>query len=352
MNISHIYLFSSFNTQGVSTRYRGTHVLKEMELMSGISHSFVYPGYKITEILRFILAFFGILFFRKRNSLIIYQKIHSKGIYTFLLKVLLKLKPGNTIYDTDDADYFRFPPENINHFMCNCGLCTVGSQALADYTREWNKNVLLLTSPIIIHNELKIKRNKILHIGWVGDYGMNDVETAPYSHKVSLGNIFFPILKDLKFEFKLTLLGIKNPKDKLEVEEYFKENTNIDLNIPMGIDWLDEIGLYRMIKDFDIGVSPMVDHEFNVAKSAFKAKQYLSCGVPVLASPIGENLKIVKDGYNGFICNTARCFRKKIIEFNEMKDTTYYQFRDNALLDIPKFRIDQYCRELLGYYSV
>lgn len=350
MKVNHIYLFSSFNTLGVSTRYRGTYILREMERECGITNSFVYPGYKTKEIFRFIRTFFGILFFRKKNSLIIFQKLHSSGIYTRLLKLLLKLKPENTVYDTDDADYIRFCDKNINHFMCKCELCTVGSQALADYTSKRNSNVLLLSSPIIKHNEIKADRNQKLHIGWVGDYGTNNESIAPYSHKISLGKILFPILKDLDFEFKLSLLGIKNPADKLEVEEYFKGNDKIELNIPMDIDWLDEIGLYKMMKEFDIGVSPMVDHEFNVAKSAFKAKQYLSCGVPVLASPIGENLKIVQDGYNGYICKGAECFQKRIIEFNAMSDAKYYKLRDNALKDMPNYRIDKYCRSLLEFY--
>lgn len=52
----------------------------------------------------------------------------------------------------------------------------------------------------------------------------------------------------------------------LEVENYFKQSKNITLSIPMDLNWLDEISLYKTIKDFDIGVAPMVDHEFNIAK--------------------------------------------------------------------------------------
>ena len=37
----------------------------------------------------------------------------------------------------------------------------------------------------------------------------------------------------------------------------------------------------------------MLNHPFNQAKSAFKAKQYLSCGIPVIASDVGENRKFV-----------------------------------------------------------
>jgi len=52
----------------------------------------------------------------------------------------------------------------------------------------------------------------------------------------------------------------------LEVENYFKQSKNITLSIPMDLNWLDEISLYKTIKDFDIGVAPMVDHEFDIAR--------------------------------------------------------------------------------------
>jgi len=350
MKISHIYLFSSFNTQGVSTRYRGTYMLAEMKDQCGINHSFVYPGYKPKEILGFLKTYISALVFRKRNSLIIFQKLHSNGLYTFLLKILLWFRPKNTIYDTDDADYIRFRDNNIHHFMCKCDVCTVGSTALANYAGKRNENVLLLSSPMIRHDEVKTKRNKILHIGWVGDYGMNSGYTAPYSHKISLKEILFPILHELSFEFKLTILGVKNPTDKLEIETFFKDRKNIRLNIPMDIDWLDEINIYRMIKDFDIGVSPMVNHDFNIAKSAFKAKQYLSCGVPVLASPVGENLKLIKDAYNGYICNNSEDFKSRIIEINDLSEIEYDKLLRNAFQGTPEFRIDNYCRILLSYF--
>ena len=351
MHIKHIYLFSSFNIQGVSTRYRGIYVLNELKDTFGLTSTFVYPGYRFREIIKFIKAYLSILLFRKKNSVIIFQKLHSKGIYTRLLKFLLRIRPSNTIYDTDDADYIRFEKDNIHHFMGHCKLCTVGSQALFEYTRKKNENVLLLGSPVINHNERKINRNKTLHIGWIGDYGMNNGSTAPYSHKISLTKLFFPILKDLSFTVKLTLLGIKDPDDKLEIEEYFKSCSNIELNIPENINWLDEQGLYHLIKEFDIGVSPMVHHEFNMAKSAFKAKQYLSCGVPVLASPVGENLNVIKDGYNGYICQTSQDFKHRIMEFHEMPDGQYQQLCDCALKDNPLYSIDRYCKDLIRYYS-
>lgn len=347
MKIKHIYLFSSYNIQGISNRYRGVYVLKELEKRHNIKSTFVYPGYTLKEIIRFFVAYINVLFSFRKDRIVIYQKLYSKGIYTRLLKILIKIKPKGTIYDTDDADYLRYYDKNIYYFMKHCKICTVGSKALFEFTKTYNDNVLLLTSPVLRHHEIKENRNKLLHIGWVGDYGLNKGFTSSFSHKISLNEILFPVLRELDFIFKFTILGIKNPDDKKEIECYFKGNTNIILDIPEDINWLDENSIYKRIKEFDIGVSPMVNHEFTVAKSAFKAKQYLSCGVPVLASPIGENLTFVKDGVNGFICKNSIEFKQRIIQISKMTNREYVELRNNTLIKFEDFSMKNYCEKLI-----
>ena len=125
MNIKHIYYFSRYNIQGISTRYRGLYILKEIKKNNGINYSFIYPSYQPKIIIQFLKIFLEILFARKQNSLIVFQKLHTNRIYTNLLKVLLKIKNKNTIYDTDDADYLRYKKENIHFFMQHANYCTV-----------------------------------------------------------------------------------------------------------------------------------------------------------------------------------------------------------------------------------
>lgn len=343
MNLKHIYFFSSFNINGISSRYRGLYFLKELHKEYNISSTFIYPGYKYQEIYLFLKTYLIVLFSNRKNNIVIFQKIHTKGIYSTLLKLLLFLRPKRTIYDTDDADYLRYYDKNIYYFMKNCQFCTVGSSFLQEYTRQFNEKVVLLTSPVIEHSIVKENKNKILHIGWVGDFGQNHKNSSPFSHKESLNKILFPILKEITFNFKFTLLGIKNPKDIIAIKDFFKNNKNITLDIPKNINWLDENSIYRRIKDFDIGLSPMLKNEFNIAKSAFKAKQYLSCAVPVLASPVGENNTFVIDGVNGFICKNGNDFKEKIIQINKMDLEKYNLLKENTSINKDNFSMKNYC---------
>lgn len=57
--------------------------------------------------------------------------------------------------------------------------------------------------------------------------------------------------------------------------------------------------------EFDIGIMPLPDNERARMKAGFKLLQYMSAGLPVVATPLGVNRDIVVHGWNGYHAETT-----------------------------------------------
>ena len=338
MQLKHIYWFGYYNNSVPSVRYRALIPLHQLHIERNITYDFVYPSYRLKQILHFIKIYFSVYFDRKPDAIIVFQKIYTKGIYARLLKLLLKKQPHFTIYDIDDAEYVRRPVETIHHLMLHCNCCTVGSNTLKTYAEKFNEKVYLLTSPVAIHQQIKLKRNAVFTIGWIGYFG---------AHYENFRTYILPIIAKLTFPVRLVILGITQVEQQDLLNKEFASHKHITLIAPLNINWFNEIAIYNEIVQFDIGIAPLLDTEFNRAKSAYKMKQYLSCGIPVLASPVGENLRFLQDGVNGFLCNSATDFYDKIVYMHNLSDFEYTNMSSAARAGLSEFSTDQYIDALI-----
>jgi glycosyltransferase involved in cell wall biosynthesis len=62
-----------------------------------------------------------------------------------------------------------------------------------------------------------------------------------------------------------------------------------------------EVGALHQL---DIGIMPLTDTLFERGKSGYKIVQYMACGLPSVASPVGANRSIVVHGQTGFLAST------------------------------------------------
>jgi len=335
-----IYWFAYYNLDSPSVRYRGKYPLDYLEKNYKINSRLIIPGYSISCIYKFISAFCSAFFFRRKNSMIVVQRINSNFIYARLLKLLVKLRPENTFYDLDDADYLVFPTQTIHFFLRNCSGVIVGSHELLKNLSGFNENILLNTSPTPDLKIVKEKKNQVFTIGWIGGFAGG--------HKQSLLEQFFPSLLNLPFPVQLVLLGVSSEAEQEFLREYFRDHKNVQLEIPADIDWKNEQNIQERISSFDIGIATLLDDELHRSKSAFKLKQYFNNGIPVLSSDIRENNLFVVNGINGFSCSGPDDFRKRIMEMHDLNEESFMKFSAGARESVTKFDLAAYSEILIA----
>ena len=75
------------------------------------------------------------------------------------------------------------------------------------------------------------------------------------------------------------------------------------------------------ITSADVGVMPLLDSPWERGKCGYKLIQYMACGLPVVASPIGVNTEIVSPTVNGYLASSV----------NDWVDTLEYLLKDSIL---------------------
>lgn len=66
------------------------------------------------------------------------------------------------------------------------------------------------------------------------------------------------------------------------------------------------------VQSMDIGIMPLPDEPWTRGKCGYKLIQYMACGLPVVASPVGVNTQIVIPGRSGFLARSEGEWREAL----------------------------------------
>jgi len=84
--------------------------------------------------------------------------------------------------------------------------------------------------------------------------------------------------------------------------------------LPMrSLPW-DENREAAMLSQFDCGIMPLPDTPFERGKCGYKLIQYMACGLPVVASPVGVNTRLVEHGINGLLATQPQDWEHALIK--------------------------------------
>jgi glycosyltransferase involved in cell wall biosynthesis len=168
-----------------------------------------------------------------------------------------------------------------------------GNEYLADYARRFNRAVTMIPTSVDTTRFAPApeprEAGRPLVVGWIGS-----PTTAAYIHSL------VPALQRAHRVQPFTL-RVSGAGERIDVPGAATENLPWSLG--------GEVGLFN---GCDVGVYPLADDEWSKGKCGFKAIQFMSCGVPVVAAAVGVNRDIIEDGVNGFLAATEDEWVEKI----------------------------------------
>lgn len=190
------------------------------------------------------------------------------------------------VYDEHNSPVLRCLLRNkLAELMAGATTVIVGSKYLYDYAIRYNMRSVHLLPTVINLEKYPAEPPKRgiespFTIGWIGSVG-----TVPHLKLVEkLLNEFC----DNHFA-KVVVIG--------------DNHEHLDIRSIIKLKWSESTEI-QDLSAIDVGIMPLPDTDWAKGKCALKLIQYMGCWKPTIASRVGENVRVVKDGVTGFLVGT------------------------------------------------
>ena len=255
-------------------------------------------AYGMAPLLRAYAHRFRALFNRYQFDLVWIEKEALPWVPLWLERVLLNGVPY--VLDFDDAVFHcydqhhnpwvrRFFSLRLDRLMAQSTLVVGGNKYLAQRARDagacWVEVLPTVIDldryPAPSHTNNLTVANGVPRIVWIG---------SPSTTR------YLQLLRD-----PLRALARANPFVLRVVGGGAVDLPGVRLEV---VPW-SEGGEVASISTCDVGIMPLQDSLWERGKCGYKLIQYMACGLPVVASPVGVNGEIVREGENGFLAGSV-----------------------------------------------
>lgn len=244
------------------------------------------------------------IIFIQREAFLTRSVRFEKGFKSLGKKIVFDFDDSIWLSNVSDANKkFNWlkNPGKTSQIIEMSDMIFAGNAYLAEYAKNFNKNVFIVPTTIDTNEYVRIpakKSDNKIRIGWSGS--ITTIQHFEFA---------VPFLREIK----------KKYGDRIEIKvigdgQYVNEELGVK-----GLPWSknDEI---KELSSFDIGIMPLPDDEWAKGKCGLKGLQYMALEIPTIMSPVGVNSEIIKNRVNGFLATTTDEWVKAISELTESEE--------------------------------